>query len=279
VLLHNAQGYRDDLGALLGYRIRTMIRTERKAAAEKGKYKGIEIRPYTPEEIAAFDAQYEQEKPRGAEPRYWEDVHEGEEVGPLLKGPLTITDIVCWHTGCGTGIYGLAPLRLAHKNRKRIPRFYIPNELNVPDVSQRLHWDEKWARAIGNPYPYDYGVMRENWLIHLCTDWMGDEGWLWKLDAEMRRFNYIGDVHWMRGKITRKYLAEGERPAVDLDVWGENQRGEVTCPGHASILLPSREHGPVRLPEPPAGATDLPSLMERLIEARSWMVTRRGGEA
>ena len=46
------------------------------------------------------------------------------------------------------------------------------------------------------------------------------------------------------------------RPAVDLDIWGENQRGDTTTPGHAMILLPSREHGPVRLPEPPGGAQD-----------------------
>ena len=34
-----------------------------------------------------------------------------------------------------------------------------------------------------------------------------------------------------------------------------NQRGELTTPGHATILLPSREHGAVRLPDPPGGAS------------------------
>ena len=41
--------------------------------------------------------------------------------------------------------------------------------------------------------------MRETWLIHLCTDWMGDDAWLWKLDCEFRRFNYVGDTQWLRG--------------------------------------------------------------------------------
>jgi hypothetical protein len=31
----------------------------------------------------------------------------------------------------------------------------------------------------------------------------------------------------------------------------------VTTPATATILLPSREHGAVRLPDPPAGATTL----------------------
>ena len=266
VLEHNAHAFKDDAGAMLGCRIRTMIRAERKQAAERGKYKNTERRPYTPEELAAIDAQYASEKPRGAQPRYWEDVSEQDSLGPLVKGPLTVTDIICWHVGCGMGLYGVAPLRMGYLNRQRIPRFYIPNELNVPDASQRVHWDETWSKSIGNPYPYDYGVMRENWLIHLCTDWMGDDAWLWKIDCQMRLFNYLGDTHWMRGRVTRKYLAEGNRPAVDLDIWGENQRGEVTCPGTASVLLPSRQYGPVRLPEPPDGAHALPSVMDALIK-------------
>ena len=129
-------------------------------------------------------------------------------------------------------------------------------------VQQRVHWDAAWAARAGNPAIYDYGRMRETWLIHLCTDWMGDDAWLWKLDCEFRRFNFIGDVHWMKGRVARKYLAEGERPAVDLDLEGENQRGEVTTPGHATILLPSREHGPVRLPDAPG--SDLQETLEAI---------------
>jgi hypothetical protein len=73
----------------------------------------------------------------------------------------------------------------------------------------------------------------------------------------------------MRGRITRKYLAEGNRPAVDLDVWGENQRGEVTTPGHATILLPSRKYGDVKLPPPPGGATDLQAALQAIVESFS----------
>jgi acyl dehydratase len=262
----SAQVFRDDRDTLLAAQYRLMIRTERKKAVEKGKYKEVEIEPYTPEALAEIDAQYASEKPRGAEPRYWEDVQEGDELEPRVKGPLTVTDMICWHVGVGMGSYGVAGLRLGYRNRQRIPRFYHENELAVPDVAQRCHWDHEFARKTGSPYVYDYGRMRETWLIHLCTDWMGDDGWLWKLDAEMRKFNYVGDTHWMRGRVVRKYLANGDRPAVDLDVWGENQRGEVTTPGHASILLPSREHGPAELPEPPGDAMDLQGALDAIVE-------------
>jgi hypothetical protein len=174
--------------------------------------------------------------------------------------------MICWHVGMGMGLYGVAPLRLGAQRRQQIPRFYHRDDLNVPDVMQRLHWDPAFARKAGNPSTHDYGRMRETWLIHLCTDWMGDDAWLWKLDCEFRRFNYVGDTQWLTGRVARKYLARGDRPAVDLDLEARSQRGEVTSPGRATILLPSRERGAVRLPDVPGGATDLQSALDAIAQ-------------
>jgi len=253
-------------GPVLSGQYRLMIRAERDEATKRGKNETIEIRPYTDEEIAAITEAIgtERDRRRGAEPRWWEDIEEGDEVGPIVKGPMRVTDMVVWHTGMGMGLYGVKALRLADDQRRRMPRFFRPDVLNIPDVQQRVHWDPEWAKAAGNPTSYDYGRMRETWLIHLCTDWMGDDAWLWKLDCQFRKFNYVGDTHWMRGRVTRKHLVDGDRPAVDLDVWGENQRGETTVPGHATILLPSREHGDVRLPEPPGGASTCQEALDAL---------------
>jgi acyl dehydratase len=249
-------------GPLLAAQYRLMIRTERSKARERGRDDDVELAAYADDEIAAIEAQYAAERARGAEPRWWEDVAEGDTVGPMVKGPLTVTDIVCWHVGMGMGLYGVAALRLAARNRARIPRFFHRDDQNVPDVMQRVHWDPDFARRSGNPTSFDYGRMRETWLIHLCTDWMGDDAWLWKLDCEFRRFNYVGDTQWLSGTVTRRYLADGDRPAVDVDLAATNQRGEVTTPGHATILLPSRATGPVRLPDPPGGATDLQGALD-----------------
>jgi acyl dehydratase len=258
------QVFREADGPLLAAQYRLMVRTERTAARERGKYDKVEPASYTDDEIAAIEAQYAAERPRGAEPRWWEDVAEGEEVGPLVKGPLTVTDMICWHVGMGMGLYGVKALGLAAANRRRIPRFFQRDEHNVPDVMQRVHWDPEFARRSGNPTTFDYGRMRETWLIHLCTDWMGDDAWLWQLDCEFRLFNYVGDTQWVRGTVARRYLAEGDRPAVDLDLACVNQRGEVTTPGHATVLLPSRERGPARLPDPPGGATDLQGALDEI---------------
>lgn len=268
-----AQVFQEDEGELLAGQYRLMVRTERGAAqARAGQPSGDDVErpaprdpePYTKEALEAIDALYASESRRGATPRHFEDVAEGDAIGPIVKGPLTVTDLICWHVGVGMGLYGVAPLRLGYLNRRRIPRFYEPDALGIPDVMQRCHWDPAYAKKAGQPTTYDYGRMREAWLIHLCTDWMGDDAWLWKLDCDLRRFNYVGDTHWMSGRIVRKYLAEGDRPAVDLELEGRNQRGELTTPGHATILLPSRERGAVRLPDPPGGATSLSELIDAL---------------
>jgi len=261
-----AQVFRIDGGPVVSAQYRNMVRTERTKARERKKEEALDQATYEEAEIAEIDAQYAREVPRGATPRWWEDVSEGDEVGPLVKGPLTVTDMICWHVGMGMGLYGVKALRLGWRNRQRIPRFYQRDELGVPDVMQRVHWDPAYARRAGNPTTFDYGRMRETWLIHLCTDWMGDDAWLWRLDCEFRKFNWVGDTNWMRGRVVRKYLAEGDRPAVDLDIWGENQRGEVTTPGHATVLLPSRDHGAVRLPDPPGSASDLQSALDAIAE-------------
>ena len=262
-----AQVFRDDTGALLAGQYRLMVRTEREKARERKKYDGVEL--------AAVHRRRDRRDrgavrvgagARGAEARWWEDVEEGDEVGPMVKGPLTVTDMICWHSGMGMGLYGVKPLRLGAQNRTRIPRFFHRDDLNVPDVMQRVHWDPEFARRSGNPTTFDYGRMRETWLVHLCTDWMGDDAWLWKLECEFRKFNYVGDTQWLRGRVVRKYLADGDRPAVDLELTAENQRGELTTPGSATILLPSRRHGAVRLPDPPGNARDLSDALAAISE-------------
>lgn len=228
------------------------IHTERKTAREKGKYADIEPARYTDEDLAKIDEVYANEKPRGAETRYWEDVQVGEELTPIAKGPLTQTDMIVFHAG-GYGFVPYAPCsnRIAYKNRQRIAPFYVKNEYGVPDVAQRVHWDSAWAQAIGNPMAYDYGVMRDCHLSHLVTDWMGDDGWLVSQSSEIRKFNYIGDTHTFTGEVVGKRVEDGLH-LVDIEMRGTNQRGVVTCPGKATVALPSRDHGPVILPTPPA---------------------------
>jgi acyl dehydratase len=243
------------------------IYTERKAAAQKGKYADIKPAVYTDEDIARIDEIYAKEQRRGAEPRYFEDVQVGEKMPEYCKGPLTVTELIVFHAG-GYGIleYGIGGSRMWWKNRTRIRNFYIKDEHGIPDVSQRVHWNSEWAQKIGNPMAYDYSVLRESWLHHYLTDWVGDDGWVFRQYDEVRKFNYMGDVQFIHGEVVGKRI-EDDRFLVDLMVKMTNQRGVVTTICEATVLLPSREHGPVLLPEPP--------VEERRKAIRMW---KRHGE-
>jgi acyl dehydratase len=227
----------------------TWINAERHTS-KKRKKENQTAEPYTPEQLAEIDACYETETRRGAETRYFEDVEVGEVIPQKVKGPLTTTSILIWHLGWGMQLTPPGNFKLAYNVRKKAPGLFPPNALNVPDTVQRLHWEPARAQELGLPTSYDYGGLRETWLCHLVTDWMGDDAWLWKMYCEHRRFNFQGDTTWLRGEVVAKRQEDG-RNEVHLEIRCENQRGVVTSPGRAVVLLPTRDK-PVVIPEPPA---------------------------
>ncbi|MFT4289118.1 MaoC family dehydratase N-terminal domain-containing protein [Nocardioides sp.] len=237
----------------------TWIHAERHTSRERASTKEpITFDPYSDEQLAEIDAAYDAETRRGSQPRFFEDVAIGDELQPRVKGPLTVTDLVVWHIGWGMQLTPPGAFGIARQIRRKAPGLYPPNARNIPDTVQRLHWDPERARELGIPMSYDYGAMRETWLTHAITDWMGDDAWLFKLRCQHRKFNYIGDTTWVRGTVVDKVQTHG-RNEVHLEVSCWNQRGEETTPGSAVVLLPSRT-GPVELPKPPAD--DLAALLE-----------------
>ncbi|MEE8471976.1 MAG: MaoC family dehydratase N-terminal domain-containing protein [Dehalococcoidia bacterium] len=215
------------------------VRAERANARKQGKYSGDARAVYTPEQLLAIDGDYDREVVRGANPRYWEDVREGDELTPVVKGPLSMRDIIAWCMGAGS--YFMKAHRLALAYRRRHPASAMQdNTTGAQDVPELVHMEDSRAQEIGIPGAYDYGPQRISWLGHLVTNWMGDEGFLQRLYAELRLFNVIGDTTWCRGKVTRKYIQDGQA-LVDLEIRAENQRGEITAPGQATVRLPRRQ--------------------------------------
>ena len=244
--------YTNGHGQVVTVRRGTWINAERHTSRERSSSSGtpLTFEPYTAEQLAEIDAIYDAETRRGAQPRYFEDVQVGDEIQPRVKGPLTITDLVVWHIGWGMQLTPPGAFGMARKVRKKAPGLYPPNQRNIPDTVQRLHWEPERAKELGIPMNYDYGGMRETWLTHALTDWMGDDAWLLRLRCEHRKFNYIGDTTWVRGTVTDK-VSEGGRNEVHIAISCWNQRGEETTPGTAVVLLPTRDRA-VSLPEPPA---------------------------
>lgn len=214
------------------------FRTERDTARERGdKYEEELYQPYrySDADIERFSNHYLSEAPRGTKPRFWEDVEVGDAVGPILKGPYTVTAAVAFMQAWGS--YAIQNHRQAWKYYARHPKLANPNENNVPEPPVRVHWSQEFAREVGVPGAYDFGPERISWLSHLMTDWIGDSGFLKHLNIEIRGHNLVGDATWCKGKVSRKDRV-GDEGLVECQLVAENQHGTVTSLGTAIARLP-----------------------------------------
>ncbi len=221
------------------------IRTERRAARERDRYKGVEKPRYTPEDLEAIWDMYDREEIRGATPRHWEDVQEGEALPPIVRGPLRVVEIIfgagrfdAFNVGVGASPGGNHYYRWS-SFRKHLGFAEPDPETGVPDHPHRGHWEETMAKLIALPGIYDLGPQRGSWLAQVVTNWMSDHAFVRKFYHELRRFNIEGDTTWVEGKVARKWV-EGDRHMVECETSCQNQRGETTGMGRVEIVLPSR---------------------------------------
>lgn len=216
-----------------------VIRFDRRGSG-RSKYADLQPASYTPQEIAAIDADYAKEERRGSAPRYWEDVEVGEETPWIVKGPLTVTDCIAYKIG-----WGFFPFvrsgRIQLEYRQKHPRAFTPNSRGVPDIPERVHWEDELAQTIGIPAAFDYGPQRVSWFGHLYFNWMSDHGWLEYQNVELREPILIGDTSWLQARVTGKHVEDDGRHVVELEHWAVDQRGRTTTKGSARVRLPSRE--------------------------------------
>jgi acyl dehydratase len=251
VLVTNGLALWDETDTVFVDGVDWFIHSERKQRSSTHEHSREKPTFYTDEQIAQIEAAYEAEYRRGADTLYFEDVTVGQSLPLMVKGPLTVTDLINLHMGAGWLIYGNWPNRLAHENRKKLRGFYSRNEFNAWDTIQRVHWDTQLARDVGVNMMYDIGPMRQVHISNYLTNFAGDDAWIYRIGFELRRFNYMGDVTWITGAVTAARVDEQLGPLVELAVKGVNQRGEENVRATATLLVASRKHGPVKLPSPP----------------------------
>jgi hypothetical protein len=76
-------------------------------------------------------------------------------------------------------------------------------------------------------------------LTHHLTNWIGDAGFLRKSKCQIRRHNPDGDVIFIDGSVTRKFVEDGKH-LVEIQQSAETHRGEKSANGVAVVELPSR---------------------------------------
>ena len=102
-----------------------------------------------------------------------------------------------------------------------------------------IHYDNEYAKLRRFPKAIVNGRQKVAWLMQLMTSWIGDGGFLKKLECKHRGMDIIGDPVKCKGVVVKKYIENGEC-LVECEVWTENPKGEKTTPGKATVSLPSR---------------------------------------
>jgi acyl dehydratase len=135
---------------------------------------------------------------------YFEAVKVGDELPPLVKPPV---------------------------DRSQVARFAGASGDYGP-----LHVDEPFARNAGFPSILVHGMLPMGFLAELATDWLRG--------ARIRRFSsrfvkivWPGDVVTVRGRVADRRFEPAGKYAVDIEVWGENQRGELVVRGAVTAQL------------------------------------------
>jgi acyl dehydratase len=194
-----------------------------------------EISKFTQNDLNRFEERWRSEYRRGAKPLYFEDVQDGEELPSILRGPLTIGDMVCWNSAIGpsykAGSWGYLELT------KSMHTAMFNPVTGFPVKYSQQHEDANMAAGRGMPAQFDNGVMRFGWVAPLLTNWIGDHGFLKYLNVQVRRPGPYGDVTVYAGKVVSK---EASSRTVRIEITGTRQEGVVNTAGTAAIVLPSR---------------------------------------
>ena len=216
------------------------FRTERDTAREKGQ-KYIDKKPpvhYSRDDLARIFALYEAEEIRGAKKRYIEDVKVGDKLQTIAKGPMTATGFIAFAQGWG-GLY-IRANKLAWKQLQKHPALGIPNRYGIPDVPERVHWEDDLAMLVGTLGAYDYGPERCSWMSHQLTNWMSDDGFLRHIYVEVRRHNLVGNTLYIHGEVSRLFR-DGKLHCAEITQTAVNQHGELSVRSKGVVCLPSRQ--------------------------------------
>jgi hydroxyacyl-ACP dehydratase HTD2-like protein with hotdog domain len=95
-----------------------------------------------------------------------------------------------------------------------------------------IHYDQDYARRVGLPGVILHGLLKAGFLGQLLTDWIGEEGVLKSFEASYRGIDEPGRPYTCRGRVTR---VDGKQ--LELEVWGEDQDGNRTTVGTATVEL------------------------------------------
>jgi acyl dehydratase len=236
------QEYRNQDDVLVATFICSRMRFERSEMQKRRETRKLELpHPWTDDEIEQIENDILGEAPRGATPRYWDDVEIGEEIPTITKGPLGLTDFIAYIAAGGAPVPRIAAHGVALRRYRKHPKWAFRDPAtHALEPVYAVHYNDYAAKLQGAQIAYDVGVQRTSWGIHALTHWMGDAGRLLSLFGQYRAHVYLSDVLRLGGRVESKEIDAHGVHVVHLTTWATNQRQQNVMPGKATIALPTR---------------------------------------
>ena len=207
----------------------------------------------TDEEVARLIKDIKGMVRRGHNPLYWEDINVGDNLPQVVKGPLTVADLMAYYGICVSDS-AFPRFELAFRKWRTKPGFLRTNyKTGWPyEVQMTDYLDPHLAEARGMPYVFAMGSLRAGFCAHLLSNWMGDDGFIRRLNVNVLEPYIYGDALWMKGKVVETYkekLGGTKYGAIDVKIEAVNQLGLNVAPGTATVYLPiPPEYNAVKLP-------------------------------
>lgn len=236
------QEYRNQNDELLATFICSRMRFERSEMQKRAESRKIELpHPWTESQLEQIENDILAEKPRGAEPRYWEDVMVGDEIDVITKGPLGLTDFIAFIAAGAAPIPRISAHSVALKRYHKHPKWAFRDpRTHALEPVYSVHYNDYAASLQGAQIAYDVGIQRTCWQTHSLTNWMGDAGVLKASTSQYRAHVYLSDVVRLGGRIDAKEIDANGDHVVRLTTWAWNQREQNVMPGTAVVALPTR---------------------------------------
>ena len=228
------------------------------------------------------------EQPRGAEPRYWEDVAVGRRARPADQGPDRA------HRrgrlrGRGRRADPPAEGPRGRPARLRSAPGVVRSATRAPvrkEPIYSVHYNRQAANAMGVAFQYDVGFQRQCWQIQHLTHWAGDAGWVKSCERAVpqvrlpvRRGHPVRHGDRQARRRRRRARASRSRPGPSQPARRERharQRGD-----RAALPTPAKHPAAARAsPEQArAGMSEMPTLEEFTAEAEAFLSAHYPREA
>jgi acyl dehydratase len=137
---------------------------------------------------------------------YADDVNVGDELPPLVKGPIQQIQLTRYAGASG--------------------------DFNP------IHQDEEFAKAAGMGGIFAHGMLSMGFVAQAVTDWAG-AGTVRKVGVRFAGLVRLKDTVTCRGRVVGK-SSKDDVHLVELEISADNQKGEKVVSGRATVALPAR---------------------------------------